>query len=127
MFDHLSMLPKCESDQRLHGLSGVRIDYPCSSWPLGGFETGMESSTSKDTPYQISRAFRFHLPLLEPHFHLSSFFFPFFSLFFSFGSAVTTASSSSSTSVIASSLTSAQYLIRANYTDVLIRPLSCHL
>ena len=126
MFDHLSMLPKCESYQRLHGLSGVRIDYPCSSWPLGGSETGMESSTSKDAPCQISEAFRFHLPLLEPHFHLSS-FFPLFPLFFSFGSAVTTASSSSSTPATASSLTFAQYLIRANYIAVLIRPLGCHL
>ena len=41
MFDHLSVLSKCESDQRLHGLSGVGIDYPCSGWPLGGSETGI--------------------------------------------------------------------------------------
>ena len=101
MFDHLSVLSKCESNQRLHGLSGVGIDYPCSGWPLGGFETRMESSTSKDTPCQISEAFRFHLPLLEPPFHLSS-FFPFF-----FGSVVATASSSSSASATTSSLASA--------------------
>ena len=89
MFDHLSMLPKCESDRRLHGLSGVGLDYPCSGWLLGGSETGMESSAPKDTPCQISGAFRFHLPLLEPPFHLSS-FFPFF---FFFGSTLATASS----------------------------------
>ena len=56
-FDHLSVLSKRESDQRLHGLSRVGIDYPCSGWPLGGSETGMESSASKDTPCQISGAF----------------------------------------------------------------------
>ena len=98
-FDHLSVLSKRESNQKLHGLSGVGIDYPCFGWPLGGSETGMESSTSKDTPFQISGAFRFHLPLLEPPFHISYFFF--------FGSAVATASSSSSTSATASSLASA--------------------
>ena len=48
--DHLSVLSKHESDQRLHGLSGVGIDYPCSGWPLGGSKTRMESSASKDTP-----------------------------------------------------------------------------
>ena len=64
--DHLSVLSKRESDQRLHGLSGVRIDYPCSGWPLGGSKTRMESSASKDTPIQISGAFT----LLEPPFHL---------------------------------------------------------
>ena len=93
------MLSKRESDQKLHGLSGVKKDYPCFRWPLGGSETGMESSTSKDTPCQISGAFRFHLPLLEPP------FFPLF--FFFFGSVVATASSSSSTSATASSLASA--------------------
>ena len=70
---HLSVLSKHESDQRLHGLSGVGIDYPCSDWPLGGSKTGMESSASKDTPCHINEAFRFHLPLLEPPFHLSLF------------------------------------------------------
>ena len=57
MFDYLSVLSKCESDQRLHGLSGVEIDYSWSSWPLGGSETGMESSASKDLIFQISGAF----------------------------------------------------------------------
>ena len=48
--DHLSVLSKHESDQRLHGLSGVGIDYPCFGWLLGGSKTRMESSSSKDTP-----------------------------------------------------------------------------
>ena len=47
--------------------------------------------------------------LLEPPFHLSSFFS------FFFGSYFATASSSSSTPATASSLASAQYLIRTNY------------
>ena len=37
--DHLSVLSKHESDQKLHGLSGVGIDYPCSGWPVGGSKT----------------------------------------------------------------------------------------
>ena len=57
-FDHLSVVSKRELDQRLHGLSGVRIDYPYFGWPLGGSKTGMESSASKDSPCQISGAFR---------------------------------------------------------------------
>ena len=57
MFDYLSVLSKCESDQRLHGLSRVGIDYSWFSWPLGGSETGMESSASKDLLCQISGAF----------------------------------------------------------------------
>ena len=36
VFDYLSVLSKCELDQRLHGLSGVIIDYSRSGWPLGG-------------------------------------------------------------------------------------------
>ena len=50
MFDYLSVLSKCKSDQRLHGLSEVGIDYSWSGWPLGGYETRMESSASKDPP-----------------------------------------------------------------------------
>ena len=57
MFDYLIVLSKCESDQRLHGLSGVGIDYSWFSWPLGCSETGMESSASKDLLCQISGAF----------------------------------------------------------------------
>ena len=57
MFDYLSVLSKCESYQRLHGLSRVGIDYSWSGWPLGGSETRMEFSASKDPPYQISVAF----------------------------------------------------------------------
>ena len=57
MFDYLSMLSKCELDQRLHGLSGVGIDYSWSGWPLGGSETRMESFASKDLPCQIIEAF----------------------------------------------------------------------
>ena len=49
--DHSSVLLKHESDQRLHGLSGVGIDYPWFGWPLGGPKTLMESSASKDTPH----------------------------------------------------------------------------
>ena len=63
--DHFSVFSKHESDQRLHGLSGVKTDYPCFGWPLGGFKTRMEPSSFKDTPIQISRAFT----LLEPPFH----------------------------------------------------------
>ena len=53
----LSVLPKHESDQRLEGLSGVRIDLPGSGWRLGGSKTRMESFASKDTPCQINGAF----------------------------------------------------------------------
>ena len=48
VIDYLSLLSKRESDQRLHGLSRVGIDYSWSGWPLGGSEIGMESSASKD-------------------------------------------------------------------------------
>ena len=37
--DHLSVFSKHESDQRLHGLSGVGTYYPCSGWHLGGSKT----------------------------------------------------------------------------------------
>ena len=37
--DHLSVLLKHESNQRLHGLSGVGIDYSWFGWPLGGSKT----------------------------------------------------------------------------------------
>ena len=57
MIDYLNVLSKRESDQILHGLSGVGIDYSWSGWPLGGSETGMESSASKDLICQISGAF----------------------------------------------------------------------
>ena len=53
----LNVLSKHEADQRLHGLSEVRIGSPGSGWPLSGFKTRMESSASKDTPCQISGAF----------------------------------------------------------------------
>ena len=52
-FEHAS---KHEPDQRLQGLSGVGIDYPCSGWPLGGSKTRMESFASEDTPCLTSRA-----------------------------------------------------------------------
>ena len=77
----------------------------------------MESSASKDTPCQISGAFQFHLPFLEPPFHL---FF-----FLSFCSGFATAFSSSSAFATASSLATAQYLIRTNYVAILIQPLGC--
>ena len=57
MIDFLSVLSKRESDQRLHGLSGVGIDYSWAGWPLGGSETGMESSASLYPLCQISGAF----------------------------------------------------------------------
>ena len=57
MIDYLSVLSKHEPAQRLQGLSGVRVDYPCSGWPLGGSKTRMESFASKDTLCQISGAF----------------------------------------------------------------------
>ena len=50
------MLSKHEPDQRLKGLSGVGMDYPCSGWPLGGSKTRTESSASKDTPCLVSGA-----------------------------------------------------------------------
>ena len=62
MFDNLSVLSKCESDQRLHGLSGVGIDYLWSGWPLGGSETGMKSSASKDTPISNQQGFSISSP-----------------------------------------------------------------
>ena len=55
--DHLSVFSKHESDQRLHGLSGVGTNYPCSGWPLGGSKTQIEPSASKDTPIPINGAF----------------------------------------------------------------------
>ena len=55
-----------ESDRRLEGLSGVKIDLPGSGWPLGGSKTRMESSASKDTSYQISGLFDFIFPFLSP-------------------------------------------------------------
>ena len=116
----LSALSKYGANQRLHGLSGVRIDSLGFGWPLGDSKTRMESSTSKDTPFQISGAFGCHLPLLEPPFHL----FFFLSFFFS---DFATASSSSSASTTASSLASAQYLIWTNRVAILIRPLVCNL
>ena len=106
MFDYLCVLSECESDQILHGLSGVGIDYSWSGWPLGGPETRMESSASKD-PLAKSVGLFF---LLEPHFHLSS-VFP----FFFFCSNFATASSSSSTPATASSLAPTQYLIQTNF------------
>ena len=75
MSDYLNVLSKHELDQRLHGLSGVEIDHPRSGWSLGGSETGMESSASRTPPAKSVGLFQFHLPLLEPPFHLSSFFF----------------------------------------------------
>ena len=99
MIDHLSMISKHESDQRLHGLRGVGIYYPCSDWPLGGSKTVMESSASKDTPCQISGLFDFISPFLSP--------LSIFSCFLVFGSTVATASSSSSASPTTSSLASA--------------------
>ena len=57
MFDYLSMISKCDLDQGLHGLSEVGIDYSWSGWPLGGSETRMEPSASKDLPCQISGTF----------------------------------------------------------------------
>ena len=65
------MLSKHEENQRLHGLSGVRIDSSDSSWPLGGSKTRMESSTSKDTPLAKSVGL---LLFLNP-FSISFFFF----------------------------------------------------
>ena len=53
----LSMLSKHEVNQRLHGLSGVRIDSSDSGWPLGGSKTRMESSASKDTPQLNQQGF----------------------------------------------------------------------
>ena len=53
----LSMLSKREANQRFHRLSGVEIDSPGSSWPLGGSKTRMESSASKDTPQLNQRGF----------------------------------------------------------------------
>ena len=99
MIGRLSALSKHEADKRLHGLSGVRIDSLGSGWPFGGSKTRMESSTSKDTPYQISRAFGCHFPLLEPPFHI----FFFLSFFFSdFPIASSSSSASATTSYLAS-------------------------
>ena len=47
VIDYLCMLFKHESDQGLHGLSGVGIVL---GGPLGGSKTRMESSVSKDIP-----------------------------------------------------------------------------
>ena len=100
MIGRLCALSKHETDQRLHGFSGVGIDSPGSDWPLGGFKTQMESSTFKDTPCQISEAFGCHLPLLKPPFHLFFFLFIYLFIFSDFATA-----SSSSASATTSSLT----------------------
>ena len=39
MINGWSVFSEHEPDQRLQGLSGVGIDYPCSGWPLGGSKT----------------------------------------------------------------------------------------
>ena len=57
MIGRLSVLSKHQSNRRLEGLNGAGIDFPGYGWPLGGSKTRMESSASKDTPCQISRAF----------------------------------------------------------------------
>ena len=96
--DHLSVLSKHESDQILHGLSRVGIDYPCSGWVLK-----LEwNPLHPRTPLAKSAGL---LLFLSP---LSIFFF-------------------GSDFAIASSLASAQYLIRTNSIVILIRLLGCHL
>ena len=55
--NHLSVLLKQESDQRLHGLSGVEIGYPWFGWPLGGPKTRMGSSVCKDTSHLNQQGF----------------------------------------------------------------------
>ena len=37
--DGLNVISMHELDRRLQGLSRVGIEYPCSSWPLGGSKT----------------------------------------------------------------------------------------
>ena len=37
--DGLNVISIHELDRRLQGLSGVGIEYPCSSCPLGGSKT----------------------------------------------------------------------------------------
>ena len=37
--DGLNVISMHEPDRRLQGLSGVGIEYPCSSWPLGASKT----------------------------------------------------------------------------------------
>ena len=37
--DGLNVISMHELDLRLQGLSRVRIEYPCASWPLGGYKT----------------------------------------------------------------------------------------
>ena len=108
--DYLSVLSKHESDQRLHGLSGVGI-VPDGLWVVLKLE--WNPPHPRTPPIQISGAFT----LLEPSFHL----------FFFSSDFATTSSSSSSTPATASSLASALYLIRTNYIAVLIRSLGCHL
>ena len=103
----LSMLSNHEENQRLYGLSGVRIDSSYYSWPLGGSKTRMESSTSKDTPLAKSAGL---LLFLSP---LSIIFLFFFGNF-------ATASSSSLAPATTSSLASVWYLIRTNYVAILI-------
>ena len=39
MIDGLNVNSMHEPDRRLQGLSGVEIEYPCSSWPLCGSKT----------------------------------------------------------------------------------------
>ena len=111
VIDYLSVLSKYESDQRLHGLSGVGI-VPGDLWVVLKLE--WNPLHLRTPPIKISEAFT----LLEPPFH------------FFFGSDFATASCSScssSTPATASSLVSALYLIRTNYIVVLIRPLGCQL
>ena len=113
----LSMLSKHEENQRLYGLSGVRIDSSDYSWPLSGSKTRMESSTSKDTPLAKSAGLLLFLSPLSIYIYIYIYIF--------FGNFAT-ASSSSLAPATTSSLASARYLIRTNYISILIRPLGCY-
>ena len=86
--DGLNVISMHEPDRILQGLSGVGIEYPCSSWPLGGSKTSMESSASKDTPSRSNRVlripFNFHRTFLLQLLLLSPFsaFAPMIAFFF---------------------------------------------
>ena len=115
MIDYLSVLCKHESGQRMHGLSGVEIALD-GLWVF--LKLKWNPLHPRTPPIQISGAFA----LLEPHFHLSFFFF--FGINFATASC---SSSSYSTPATTSSLVSTLYLIRTNDIAVLIRPLGCQL
>ena len=71
MIVDLIMLSQHELDQRSNGLSRVRMEFSCSGTLSGGSEALNGILCIRGHPLPDEGVFRFHLPLLEPPFHLS--------------------------------------------------------